>query len=216
MKNAGRALAACALLALLAASSSEAQEPPPRIGPFVVDLHGTFVRFPDEPQLAASRGISQAELPGGNFGIDAGLHVYPLRWKAITFGIGGQVTAARSHAQPDPSLGAGARAVTERFVSAAPQVSFNFTGKNGWSYLSGGIGLSQWSIVPDGAEPLDADTERLKTINYGGGARWFIRPHIAFSFDIRVYAINPGTPTILYPASPRTTMLIVGAGVSLK
>ena len=33
---------------------------------------------------------------------------------------------------------------------------------------------------------------RLKTINYGGGARWFAKAHVAFSFDVRFYAINPG------------------------
>ena len=36
------------------------------------------------------------------------------------------------------------------------------------------------------------DDEPLNTINYGGGARWFIKPHVAFSFDVRFYAINPG------------------------
>jgi hypothetical protein len=69
--------------------------------------------------------------------------------------------------------------------------------------------------VPDSASPTPSDEERLFTIDYGGGARWFIKRHLAFSFDVRFYAINPGTvgPNV---GSPRTTLLIMGAGISLK
>lgn len=212
MTIAARVLIACALLAVAAAPLA-AQEPPSKIGLFVVDLRGVFARFPDDKPLADSRGLNQAELPGASLGGDVGVHLYLLRWKAVTFGIGGQATAVRSHQQPSAT---GLRAASEKFVSAAPQISLNFGNGGGWSYLSGGVGLSQWSIVPDGAEPADADTERLKTVNYGGGARWFIRPHVAFSFDVRVYTIAPGTPTLTHPGSPRTTLLVFGAGVSLK
>ena len=51
----------------------------------------------------------------------------------------------------------GSQAITERFTSIAPQLSFNFGGKRGWSYLSGGIGPSTWSVVPDGSAPLAVD-----------------------------------------------------------
>ena len=43
-----------------------------------------------------------------------------------------------------------------------------------------------------------------------------MRPHLAFSFDVRYYAINPGTPQGDLPGSPRKTVLILGAGVSVK
>jgi hypothetical protein len=56
----------------------------------------------------------------------------------------------------------------------------------------------------------------LKTINYGGGARWFAKKHLAFSFDVRFHAINPGTASGGFPPSPRTTFLVIGAGVSVK
>jgi hypothetical protein len=59
------------------------------------------------------------------------------------------------------------------------------------------------------------DDERIKTINYGGGARWFIKPHVAFSFDVRFYAINPSSSGA-FAASPRTTLVVIGAGVSVK
>src|SRR5436309_3377470 len=78
------------------------------------------------------------------------------------------------------------------------------------------IGPLTWSIVPEGRTPFPSDSERLRTINYGGGARWFAKKHLAFSFDVRFYAIDPGSPYFGLPGSPRATLLIIGAGVSVK
>ena len=204
-----------ALLLLTPATPAFSQEPPPKIGPFVVDLHATIPRFPDDVQLAASRGMSLAELPGTGLGVQVGLHLYLLRWKAITFGIGGEYASSRAAQTPAAGL-TGVRAATETFESLAPQLSFNFGTGTGWSYISGGIGRSTWSLIPDGQEPFPSDSEKLRTINYGGGARWFAKPHLAFSFDVRFYAIDPGTPYFGYGGSPRTTLMIIGAGVSVK
>jgi hypothetical protein len=193
-----------------------AQEPAPRIGPFVVDLHATVPLFPDNFQLAQSRGMAIAELPGTGLGVQVGVHVYPLKWRAITFGIGGEYASSRAKQTPLEGV-EGLRASTETFESLAPQLSFNFrTTSTGWSYISGGIGLSTWSLVPEGQIPFPSDSDKLRTINYGGGARWFAKPHLAFSFDVRFYAIDPGTPYFGFPGSPRTTLMIVGAGVSVK
>ena len=198
---------------------ADAQEPaPPRIGPFVVDVQGTFPQFPtDLPQLADSRGLTLDELPGLGVGVNVGAHLYFLKWRAITFGVGGQLTLGRSHmgASSPPGLPL-TRAVTERFRSAAPQLSFNFGTGNGWSYLSGGIGRSVLSIHPDDQEPGTADLESLKTINYGGGARWFAKKHLAFSLDVRFYAIDPGTPVGSRGGGPRMTLMIIGVGASIK
>lgn len=199
----------------LAAPPVRAQDPPPKIGPFVIDLHGTLPRFPDDPLLAASRVMSLAELPGSGLGVQVAAHVYPLRWKAVTFGIGGEFTAGRARQTPLEGV-QGVRPSEERFISVAPQLSFNFGTGNGWSYISGGLGQSTWAIVPEGQEGFPPDSERLKTINYGGGARWFMKSHLAFSFDVRIYAINPGTPYGGFPGSPRTALMIIGAGVSVK
>jgi hypothetical protein len=203
----------------IVAGIAAAQEPPPPIGPFVLDVHGTIPRFPnDDAQLAASRAVSPNELPGAGLGIHAGIHVYPLKWKAVTFGLGGELTVARSHLSSQTMNGEiVGQAVTERFTHLAPELSFNFGSGDGWSYISGGIGPSTWSIVPDGSVPLPPNEERLYTINYGGGARWFAKRHLAFSFDVRFYAINPGTPlNTESPGGPRTTLLIFGAGVSVR
>jgi len=203
---------------LLLARPAAAQDPPPKIGPFVVDLHGTIPRFPsDDAQLAASRGLLLSELPGSGLGLHTGAHVYLLRWKAVTFGVGAQLTMAKSQLKPKQlSSDLFGRATTERFTHFSPQLSFNFGDGDGWSYLSGGIGRSTWSIVPDGQPVTGPDAEHLKTINYGGGARWFIKRHLAFSFDVRFYAIDPSTPLAGRPGGPRTTLLSMGAGISLK
>jgi hypothetical protein len=202
-------------LAFGAAERAEAQQdPPPPIPLFVVDLHGAVVDFPDDPNLAFSRGLQPMELPGRGLGADVAIHMHPLRYRAVTFGIGGRWTAARAHRSQDPANTL--RPVTETFRYLGPQLSFNFGSGTGWSYISGGIAASTWSVVPDGSAAQPPDEERLRTLDYGGGARWFAKPHLAFSFDVRLYAINPSTPIPGFPNGPRTTLLIVSAGVSLK
>jgi hypothetical protein len=200
------------------ARSVSAQDPPPRIPWFVVDAHATAPAFPsDDQELADSRGMTLAELPGRGWGVQLGAHFYPLRWRVITFGIGGEIAAGRASRTPPSDDTTGLRPATETFRTFAPQLSFNFGNGNGWSYLSGGIGYSTWALVPEGqANDYPPDSEPLYTINYGGGARWFIKPHLAFSFDVRFYAINPGSPFGGLPGSPRKTLLVIGAGVSLK
>lgn len=201
---------------LASAAPSFAQDPLPRIPWFAVDVHGSLPVFPNSPELADSRGLALAEVPGRGLGAQIGVHLYPLRWRAVTFGIGGAVVANRARQTPGESASADLRPSEEKFLSASPQLSFNFGSGHGWSYLSGGIGVSQWSLIPEGRDPYPGDSERLKTINYGGGGRWFAKPHLAFSFDVRFYAINPGTPYLGHPGSPRTTLRIVSAGISLK
>jgi hypothetical protein len=215
--NAAVRLALAGALLLAFAASASAQEPVPRVGPFVVDLHGIFTKLPNSQQVADSRGLATSELPGSAFGGTLGLHLYFLKWKQLTLGIGGEVVGLRAHnVPPSDATATDLRPVTEKFLSASPQLSFNFGGQNGWSYISGGVGLSQWSIVPDGAESQDADLERLRTLNYGAGARWFMKPHLAFSFDVRVYSISAGAASFGFQGSPRSTLTVIGAGISLK
>jgi hypothetical protein len=212
---------ASAIVMALAICPCASAQPAPRIGPFVIDLHATVPLFPNNSKpLADSRDIDVTELPGHGLGVDGGAQIYLLRFRAVTFGIGGNLMTGRSHSTPPTPAANQARvgrAVTERFTSIAPQISLNFGNGYGWSYLSGGIGRATWFLVPDGATATAADEEKIKTINYGGGARWFKKKHVGFSFDIRFYAINPGTPVGTHPVgSPRTTLLVIGAGVSVR
>jgi hypothetical protein len=211
------------LCVLTGAASADAQDPPPPIPFFVVDLHGVVFPFPDTPALAESRGINAAQLPGTGLGGDVALHIYPFKWHGVTFGIGGRAVRARSHSEPVVLAGETVprSSVTEQFTYVGPQLSFNFGTGTGWSYLSAGISRSRWTILQDNVPigspaNLPPDEQRLKTIDYGGGARWFAKPHLAFSFDVRFYAVNPSTPAGSLPVSPRTTLLVIGAGVSIK
>lgn len=201
------------------ASLAAAQDPPPKIGPWVLDIQGTVPSFPQDQALADSRAVQLVELPHHGLGLHGGAHVYPLRWKAVTFGVGVDVTAARAR-NKDPLIGGTVpgRPTTETLTHIAPELSFNFGTGRGWSYVSGGIGPSVWSVVPEGGLTVDANSERLKTINYGGGARWFMKHHMAFSVDVRFYAINPALSSASQglPPGPRKTLLIIGAGISLK
>lgn len=210
-------------LVLSTAAAARAQDPPPKIGPFVVDLHATVPKYPSSPALAASHDVVVAELPGRGLGLQVGGQVYFFRWRAVTFGIGGEYAASRGRKPPPDTPGGSTatdattlRETEETFSSKGTSLSFNFGTGHGWSYISGGIGQSTWSVIPVGRAAFPSDQERLKTINYGGGARWFAKAHLAFSFDVRFYAINPGPAFLDFPGSPRTTMLVIGAGVSLK
>jgi len=203
-------------LLFLAGVPVRAQDPPPRIGPFVIDFHASVPKFPSEDQnLANSRGMTLTELPGRGLGVQVGAHLYVLRLKAITFGVGGEFATSRASQTPAAGV-VSVRPAKERFTSLAPQLSFNFGTGHGWSYLSGGLGQSTWSLTTQGLEGYAPNSEKLQTINYGGGGRWFMKSHLAFSFDVRFYAINPGAASNQFPGTPRTTLLAIGAGVSLK
>ncbi len=210
---------AAALVAVQALTTGpvRAQDPPPKIPLIVLDVRGSVPGFPNEPQLAASRGLRVDQLPGRGLGVDLGLHMRVLTWKAMTIGLGGQVTLARASASATSGSSDSADvSVTETFASITPQLSFNFGDGDGWSYISGGLGPSLWQVIPAGAEPGPPDQERLRSVNYGGGGRWFIKRHLAFTFDVRFHQVDPGTPSFGFPGGPRATFLVMGAGISLK
>lgn len=215
-----RLVCACTLIGLLLAGArpAYAQEPPPPMPRFALDVRATVPKFTTEEELAASRGIPRTELPARGLGGDVGLHVYVLKWKAVTFGLGGQLTLARAVKSPragSPGVPA-VQGLTERFTSVTPQLSFNFGDGDGWSYISGGIGPAQRTLVPLGGGISEIDEQRLRTINYGGGARWFIKSHIAFTLDVRFHQVDPTIGLLGLPGSPRSTILIIGAGASFR
>jgi hypothetical protein len=94
-----------------------------------------------------------------------------------------------------------------------PQVSFNFGTGRGWSYLSGGMSNNRLRLTKDSVEQ---PTVSIQTINYGGGARWFAKPHLAFSLDLRFYAMNPVIEEPGVVPQPRMTQMVFSVGVSIK
>ena len=210
-------LVVLALVGSVTASRAAAQEPSEQpITRYVIDVRGALPKVPGDDNLASPYGLTGRELPGFGLGADVGAHVYPLRWKSVTFGIGVSAVIGRAHAgavkQNDgTTIG---QDVTARFSAVAPQISFNFGSAAGWSYLSGGLGTSRLEIVtPD---TTGTEYPKRKTINYGGGGRWFVRDHLAVTFDIRFYAMNPIAATDTVKQSPRLRMLVISVGVSLR
>jgi hypothetical protein len=95
----------------------------------------------------------------------------------------------------------------------------NFGHSEGWSYLSGGIGWAKVTnaVVLETAGSTTGDAiEQTRAINYGGGARWFMKRHVAFSVDVRWYAISPRPATATDPGHARLRRMVLSAGVSFK
>jgi hypothetical protein len=187
-----------------------------RIGPYVVDARGAFPSLNTDQSIAAGIGVVQTNLPSRGFGMVGGAHVYPFRWKKMTFGFGGEFLASRGSRTLAPATegGKSGPTVNTRFSSWSPQVSFNFGKHDGWSYVSGGIGQS--TMITERADAPLEEHPRRKTINYGFGARWFMSRHLAVSLDARWYAIAPQFAAATIPAQPRTTLLVFNGGIAFR
>lgn len=175
------------LVASAAAAQSLTPGPP---GPFVIDARGATSGVPTSTALYPTLGPTHI-VPSRAFGFDVGAHVYPLSIGPARIGIGANFVQVR---------GTSADAVvTERMI--APQLSFNFGTSNGWSYLSGGVGPA--SVKGD-------ESFTVKSLNAGGGARWFLDNRMAIGFDIRMYKLSPEG------GFPRTTLVSVSVGIALR
>ena len=212
-------------LFLLFAVPARAQEIPPvaglpteAIAPFVFDARGTFARFKELPTVAADLGVDPTDLPTRGLGLVVGAHLYPVRQRNFALGIGGELLLrARGTNTVAPTVEGGpdGPTVETRMTAVSPQVSLNFGKRDGWSYLSGGIGWASITSELSGM-PLEDAESRPRAINYGGGARWFIKEHLAFSLDLRFYAISAQEATATRPGYPRVTVMIFSAGISAR
>ena len=210
---------AAALLAAAAPAQAQEREPLPKIA---ADAHVATPKFPRNPEVATALGVTTDNMPGRGLGIAAGVHVYPGRMGRVTLGLGAQLLVSRASKTLEPATAGGTDGATvdDRFAAFSPQVSLNFGGPDGWSYVSGGIGWATLTIERDTAPVADPDG-RMRTLHYGGGARWFAKKHLAFSFDLRFHrypaqtAMTQGTST-RRPAYPKGKMLVLSGGISVK
>ncbi|CAN5863247.1 hypothetical protein BH24ACI5_BH24ACI5_05320 [soil metagenome] len=186
------------------------------IGPFVVDARGTLARFKALPAVAGTLGVEAADLPTRGLGLVVGGHFYPWRSQSWALGVGGELLL-RAHGsrtvEPEIEDGPDGPTVVTRMTAVSPQVSLNFGRRVGYSYLSGGLGWASLTSEIESSVPSDTGTRR-QTINYGGGARWFTRKHLAFSLDLRFYAVRPQEETDDRPGFPRMTVMVFSAGIS--
>ena len=99
-----------------------------------------------------------------------------------------------------------------------PQVSLNFGTSEGWSYLSGGVGVAwvegRFTDV-DGVES-SRRSGGLMTINLGGGARWFLATHVGLSVDLRLHRLSENPATVDSPGTLATILGSASVGISLK
>jgi hypothetical protein len=212
-------LAMAAALAGLA-PAAVAQEPEKEpIGRFAADARVALPRFPDDPETAAALGVTIDNLPSRGLGLAAGVTVYPLRFgRSVALGVGGEWLVFSGGSQsldPEAEGGASSPTVTTRFSALSPQISLNFGGRDGWSYVSGGIGWAAFTTELEASPVADADGS-TRTINYGGGARWFAKAHLAFTFDLRFYRIDPQDAAPGRPAYGGRRMMVFSAGISVK
>ena len=217
---------------VLVPSMASAQDPGP-LGPYVVDLHVAMAGLPKDPSFFPS-------VPSGTFvptralGLDVGGHVYPLRIGPARLGIGASLarTAGRaSPAQPSTSSTSSppprqtSPDVDSTMTTLAPQLSLNFGSSTGWSYISAGVGqtriTSTASSYASGSsssastvEEKVLELQRRQTINVGGGARWFLTTHVAFSFDVRIHMIAARATEEARTA--KATTIVAGAGLSFR
>lgn len=211
-----------AILAVITASPAvlSAQEIPPDhlpIGRYVADARVSFPGFKQDPGIAAAIGATVLNLPTRALGLVVGAHWYPVRMGMVTLGLGGEIAAAGRGRTLNTGTETNRRDVTvnSRFAAISPQVSFNFGARDGWSYISGGIGWATFTAERQD-QPLPSPESRIKTINYGGGARWFAKKHLAVSMDLRFYAVNPQLPTSSRPGFPRMTLMAFSVGAAIR
>ncbi|HXG55546.1 MAG TPA: hypothetical protein VNJ03_09240 [Vicinamibacterales bacterium] len=210
---------------LAAGTHVDAQEqdpaPPPltreRIGRFVADARVALPSFKQDVMVAASLGVDPLILPTRGFGIVAGAHVFPFRKGSFALGIGGEVLRARASktakattkdAEDGPTL-------KNRWSNVSPQVSLNFGSKDGWSYVTVGSGTSKLTFELEEEPQPDAETG-VRTLNYGGGARWFVKKHLAFTLDLRFYSINAQEAATGRIPTPKMRLMVFSGGMSIR
>ena len=212
-------------------ATAEHAPPPPAVpvttdrppGPFALDVRIAMPSFNTGSAIADPLGLRTDQLPSRGWGLDAGVHVYPVRRRRFALGIGAEILRASGSKAPDPEDATAAHdpTIETRFSALVPQVSLNFGTSRGWSYIGGGLAFVRRAIGDVDAEI--AEWPRLTGIHYGGGARWFMNPHVAFMFDLRFYRIpeqEAEDPTTAggaaVPFQPKTRLFLVSAGFSFK
>jgi hypothetical protein len=188
------------------------------IGPFAADLRIVMPRFKEDVGVSTALGVASTNLPTRGLGIAGGVHWYPVHMgQLVKLGIGGEIliSGGSNTAEPETEGGADGPTVNTRFTSVSPQVSLNFGKRQGWSYLTGGIGWAGFRTELESSPVADSDS-RPRVFNYGGGARWFAKEHLAVSLDLRFYAVSAQEAAVGRPAYPSMTLMVISGGISVK
>ena len=154
-------------------------------------------------------------MPNRGFGGVTGVHVYPLRGRSVALGFGGEMIFARGRAVTESGRrGLSATIVNQRLFGLSGQFSLNFGYRNGWSYVTSGMGPMSFGTYLTDTAPLESAPSDM-TLNYGAGARWFAWRHIAFAVDVRFYETSPRTGRSSTLVAARSSLRIMSAGISI-
>jgi hypothetical protein len=215
-----------AVLCLLLAAAPVAAQTSERIPLFTIDVHGATVGL---PQAEGWVPVVPAEtvLPGRSWGVVAGGTVYPFRLGFVTFGIGATLTTAKGKSKSLTIVSGSGSSRTTRvtpivqtgITNLAPQLSINFGRRLGWSYVSAGIGSSKVTSSADAVAttPAIAVPESWnQAINFGGGAKWFMKEHLGAGFDVRFVKLGSRSATDTLPSAKRTQVWNISVGISIQ
>jgi hypothetical protein len=213
------------LCLLLAAPSAHAQTRE-RLPWFAVDLHAGPVGLPGAEGWVPVVP-DDTDIPGRAWGPSAAFTVYPIRLGILTVGVGAGFSTGKGKGESFTIItGSGETAqsrvtpiVRTQVINLTPQLSMNFGHKLGWSYLSAGLGRSK---VDSSADAVGTTPQRIvpsawnSALNFGGGARWFMKPRLGASFDVRFVKLGSRAASGEIPAARRAQMITFSAGISVQ
>jgi hypothetical protein len=208
------------LLGVTTTVAAQNTEPVPR---FVVDVRGVTAGLPTSTGWTPRVSVD-TEVPSRGLGVDVGAHVFVLRGRNVSLGVGGILLIARSSTStviepttevPNP---APLPDVASRMTVMSPQLSVNFGRQLGWSYISAGLGRGRvTSTATLGSASLDNTVDEwTRTLNFGGGARWFVNDHVGVGFDARWHQFAAQEDPTTLNLAPRETMFVLGIGISVR
>lgn len=216
---------AVAALSVLLASPAAAQERKP-LPWFAVDLHAASVGLPTAegwiPEVSRDTPV-----PDRAWGVSGAFTAYPLRLGLVTLGVGAAFSTAQGKSDALESVtGSGATPTTRvtpivrtQVTSLVPQLSVNFGHKLGWSYLSAGLGRTKVDSSADASgtmPPIVVPAAWNAALNFGGGARWFMKRRFGAGFDVRFIKLGSRAAHGDIPSARRTQMITFSAGITLQ
>ena len=194
---------------------------------FAIDLHAGSIGLPTAEGWIPVPVIGDTPLPGRGWGLSGAATVYPFKLGIMTFGFGAALSSGKGTGEAlTITTGSGSSAVTvvtpvfrTSVINVIPQVSINFGHKFGWSYLSGGLGTTKVSASADASPTTPQVTlpdSWNQALNFGGGARWFMKPRLGAGFDVRFVKLGSRGASGDIPSAKRTQMITFSAGITIQ
>jgi hypothetical protein len=196
------------------AAPAFAQEPKP-LPLFIVDVRGAYASIGRDTTTAKDLEVDANQLPGSGFAFSGGAHLYPYRRHGFAIGVGAEAMSTHTTRLGSVSTnGVVTQELKRRLSGVAGVVSLNFGGRDGWSYLSGGVGPLRFETTS--SEIAHGSAPYVMTQNAGGGARWFITRHLAAGFDVRFYLTRPAGTGVDLAGRNRLNVRVIALGITLR